>query len=277
MKTVSLFFLLFLFACTPAPKNETSSTAAQAAESSTQTNKEPVLNQCELVLGFDAWEPYQYLDVGGLVTGLDIELIASVAEKIGCKVSYQQGTWVQLLKALEQGEVDILLGASKTKEREEFAYFSDAYRIEEFSLYIRKDDKTRAAYNSLSDFINNESRIGIVESYVYGEEFAKLEEDPNNSKYFVNAMMGEMNIARLLDEDIDAFLEDSFVGATMLRLKALNSYIVAHEGITIQTGSAYVMFSQDSISSEQLASFNEALQTTKASQEYQNLLHKYSY
>jgi polar amino acid transport system substrate-binding protein len=88
--------------------------------------------------------------------------------------------------------------------------------------------------------------------------------------------MGEINIARLLDEDIDGFLEDSFVGATMLRRKALSDLIM-EQGLKIQTGNAYVMFSQQGITEEQLAAFNAELLRVKQSERYSELLNKYAY
>ncbi|MFT4655113.1 MAG: polar amino acid transport system substrate-binding protein, partial [Patiriisocius sp.] len=192
------------------------------------------------------------------------------------ELKYEQGTWVDLLAALKKGDIDILLGASKTEAREQFAFFSDAYRMEEFSLYIRKDDQTHAGYESLTEFIAGGSQIGIVSDYLYGEEVAELLDHPEKSKLFVNAMIGEINVARLLDEDIAGFLEDSFVGASMLRRKALSEYIVA-QGITMQTGNAYVMFSRQGITQGQLALFNAQLQRVKESTKYQELLSKYSY
>jgi polar amino acid transport system substrate-binding protein len=195
---------------------------------------------------------------------------------MGCQLTYQQGTWVDLLMALKQGKVDILLGASKTEAREQFALFSDSYRMEEFSIYIRNGDDVRAGYKTLDEFIQNGSRMGIVEDYVYGPDVSMLLDDAKTSKYFMNAIMGEINVARLLDEDIDGYLEDSFVGASLLRRKALSNFIVAH-GITIQTGSAYVMFSKKAVTQEQLSEFNIHLATVKNSQIYQDILFKYSY
>jgi polar amino acid transport system substrate-binding protein len=282
MKTSRIFLLLLisyiLSACKPGPSNEqTKSISAEAdAIPSTQVIQNENAQNCQFILGFDVWEPYQYVDVGDRVGGLDIELVAAVVESMDCKLTYQQGTWVELLKALKEGEVDILLGASKTEAREQFAFFSNAYRMEEFSLYIRKDDKLRAGYKTLSEFIENESRIGIVGDYVYGEDVSTLLDGSETSQYFVDAIMGELNVARLLDSDIDGFLEDSFVGATLLRRKALSNYIVAH-GITINTGEAYVMFSQKSITQEQLSEFNTQLEKVKNSKNYQDILDKYSY
>ncbi|PKG98345.1 ABC transporter substrate-binding protein [Paraglaciecola sp. MB-3u-78] len=281
MKINYLFLLLLLSfivsACNPQPPIEqTKSTPVAVAETIIPTEEQIPDKTCQFVLGFDAWEPYQYVDVGERVAGLDIELVAAVVKGMGCQLTYQQGTWVELLMALKQGDVDILLGASKTEAREEFALFSDAYRMEEFSLYIRKGDKVRAGYKTLSEFIQKGSRIGIVEDYFYGPDVSMLLDSAETSKYFVSAIMGELNVARLLDEDIDGYFEDSFVGAALLRRKALSNYIVAH-GITIQTGNAYVMFSQKSVTQEQLSDFNTQLAEVKNSEIYQNILDKYSY
>jgi len=281
MKINYMFLLLLLSfivsACKPqAPIEQTQSTPVTVPETTAPMEEKIPNNSCQFVLGFDAWEPYQYVDVGERVAGLDIELVAAVVEGMGCQLTYQQGTWVDLLMALKQGEVDILLGASKTEAREEFALFSDAYRMEEFSLYIRKGDQVRAGYNTLAEFIQNGSRIGIVGDYFYGPDVSMLLDSAETSKYFVNAIMGELNVARLLDEDIDGYFEDSFVGASLLRRKALSNYIIAH-GITIQTGNAYVMFSQKSVTPEQLSDFNTQLAAVKNSEIYQHILDKYSY
>jgi polar amino acid transport system substrate-binding protein len=282
MKISRIFLLILLScivsACKPEPSKEQTNSTQVAADTATTTPMEKMApaKTCQFVLGFDAWEPYQYTDVGNRVAGLDIELVSAVVEGMGCQLTYLQGTWVDLLMALKEGEVDILLGASKTETREQFAFFSAAYRMEEFSLYIRKGDNMLAEYKTLSDFIKNGSRIGIVGDYVYGPDVSTLLDDPETSKYFVNAIMGELNVARLLDGDIDGFLEDSFVGATLIRRKALSNYIVAH-GITIQTGDAYVMFSQKSVTQEQLNAFNIQLAKVKESKAYQDILDKYSY
>lgn len=282
MKSNRIFLLTLLFfivsACKPEPSSEQIKSTTVPVEAKTEEAMAEVTTSqnCQFVLGFDAWEPYQYADVGNRVAGLDIELVAAVIENMGCTLTYQQGTWVELLMALKQGNVDILLGASKTVAREQFALFSDAYRVEQFSLYIRKDDEVRAAHKTIAEFVKSGGRIGIVEDYFYGPDVSMLLDDSKTSKYFVNAIMGELNVARLLDDDIDGYIEDSFVGASLLRRKALSNYIVA-QGITIQTGNAYVMFNQQSITAEQLNKFNTQLAKIKNSQTYQDILDKYSY
>ena len=207
--------------------------------------------------------------------GVDIELISTAVKNMGCEVSYKQGTWVLLLDELKKGQVDLLLGASKTESREQYAYFSNPYRTEEFSLYIRKDDATRANYKDIDEFISNGSKIGIVDDYYYGPAVSIMLDGTATSKSFVSGIMGEFNVGRLLDEDIDGFLEDSFVGASMLRRKALKTYIVEHS-FKIETGDIFAMFSQKTTSEEQVSKFNAELEKMRESGEFQAILDKYS-
>lgn len=255
------------------PSTDQAKTAVAIAEPDPVPVKPPP--ECSFKLGIDVWEPYQFVDVNGDVRGIDIELVSSVINDMGCSAEYVQGTWVSLLEDLRNGDVDILLGASKTEAREKFAYFSVPYRMEEFSLYIRKDDPKSAAYANINEFIENGSKIGVVGDYYYGENISTLIDDEQNSEQFVFGIMGELNIARLLDMDIDVFIEDNFVGASLLRRKALGELIVEH-GYTIKTGNIYVMFARSSINEAQVASFNSAMSTFKNSEQYSNIVEKYS-
>lgn len=273
--SVLLVFTTFvLIACNQAQQKDQIETSQQPPTPLPEAAS-PIENTCNISLGFDVWEPYQYLDVDNNVRGVDIELISTAVKNMGCEVSYQQGTWVLLLDELKKGQVDLLLGASKTESREQYAYFSNPYRTEEFSLYIRKDDATRANYKDIDEFISNGSKIGIVDDYYYGPAVSIMLDGSATSKFFVSGIMGEFNVGRLLDEDIDGFLEDSFVGASMLRRKALKTYIVEHS-FKIETGDIFAMFSQKTTSEEQVSKFNAELEKMRESGEFQAILDKYS-
>jgi polar amino acid transport system substrate-binding protein len=281
---VNVFVIVSSFAllsCSQAQKqvdqNQTPSEAEQVSSKTEPSIKPMPLvsdSNCMLKMGFDVWEPYQFKNVDNTVQGLDIELITAVTDAMSCKVEFVQGTWVELLDSLQNGEVDLLLGASKTKSREEFAYFSEPYRSEEYMLYIRADDAIRAGYSDVQEFIDKGSTIGLVGDYYYGDNISDMLDDAATADQFKFAIMGELNIARLLDMDIDGFLEDSFVGASMLRRKNLGEYIKAHD-FTINTGDIYVMFSQKSVTEEQVLTFNQALVNFKTSGEYKQILEKY--
>lgn len=272
----TVLILSVVAACKPSPQVDKTVNPALPLEvaDTTAIADEESVNDCIFSLGFDVWEPYQYVEISGNVVGLDIEVITAVVEEMGCEVNYIQDTWVKSLEELRKGEVDMLLGASKTEAREQFALFSDAYRLEEFSLYIRSGDEKHSAYQSIEEFVDNRSRIGIVEGYYYGPSISIMLDGTATSKYFMSSIIGELNVARLLDQDIDGYLEDSFIGASILRRKGLSEYIVAH-GLTIQTGDIYVIFSKESVSPEQVAEFNAALSRVKASDEYAEIMQRY--
>ena len=229
-------------------------------------------SECELLVGYDIWEPYAYVDVGRAVKGLDIELISRLSEKAQCALKFEQGTWVELLLKLQQGEVDVLLGASKTQAREEFALFSHPYRSEEFSLYMKKGAKVEPF--TLEQMIAAGNRIGVVNDYYYGREVAEFRDDGATSGQFIEALMSEMNVARLLDDDIDAFLEDSLVGASMIRRKGLSEEIKPQQ-TRLKTGEVYIMFSKSSVKPELVEQFNLALGDLKQHGEYQKVFDLY--
>ncbi|NVK23618.1 MAG: transporter substrate-binding domain-containing protein [Gammaproteobacteria bacterium] len=230
-------------------------------------------NHCKLTLGYDSWEPYQYLDVGNEVRGLDIDLMLMVTKRMSCKVDFKQGAWIDLLALMKNGEIDVLLGASKTERREQFALFSEPYRTEQFTLYVKKDDKQAHQLKTFSDFIANGKKLGVMDDYYYGDEVSQLQ-DSNENGQFVSAIIGEMNIARLLDDNIDAFIEDSIVGASMIRRKGLSTLIVPHN-LSITSSDVYVMFSKKSVSPEIVKRFNLGLKGVKQSGEYDALLKMY--
>lgn len=274
-----VFFLpivLMLVGCGPQvepPVTESVDTDVEVAEviADSQQPAEP----CQLTMGFDAWEPYQYIGVGNVVTGLDVEIVHAVAEEMGCTIAMHQATWVELLNALRSGEIDFVLGASLTEDRQQFAYFSDPYREERFILYVRRYEGSMS-YQNITEFVKAGHKLGIVNEYYYGDEITQLYTDDEYHAQFVGAIISEMNMARLIDEEIDGFLEDSFVGASILRRKGLDQFIEPH-GINLGSSEVYVMFSQHSVSEEMVNAFNKGLQQIKADGSYQQIIQKYDH
>lgn len=262
---LGLVIVLLVAACKPAYNTDDAVVAAEA---------QPQASECELTMGMDAWEPYQYIAVGNKVSGLDVELVQAAANIMQCQLNVVQGSWLELLAMLKAGEVDFVLGASKTEEREEFAYFSEPYRQERFLLYVRKE-RPDMPYDTIEEFIKAGHKVGIVNEYYYGEDLANLYATQEYQPQFVGAFISELNMARLLDEEIDGLLEDSFVGASILRRKGLDKYIEPH-GISLGTSDVFVMFSKKSVNEAQVAAFNQALQQLRSNGEYQSLIDKYS-
>lgn len=280
MKSVSFLWLvsvLFLAACgpqapVPVPAAQTSENTVPSAPAETSAAAAPT--SCKLNLGFEAWEPYQFTSFENKPAGLDIELVQAIAQQMGCEIAAQQGTWTELIDALKVGKVDLLLGASVTPARQEYAFFSDPYRQEQFVLFVRSADVAGYPQNTLADFVGSGKKVGIISEYYYGAEFADLYNQDTLKPQFVEASLSELNLARLLDEDIDGMLEDSFVGHAMLRRKGLDKQIGTHS-ISMGNTDVFVMFSKATIKPEQVSAFNQALAAIKANGSYNTIIQRY--
>jgi len=273
--------VLLQIGCKPAPEApattatpQTTATAAEVAATDTAPPSVIPADTCQLKLGFEAWEPYQYVGMDHQPAGLDIELVQAVARKMNCQIMPQQGTWVELMASLKTGEVDMLLGASKTSAREEYAYFSEPYRQEQFVLFVRSADVAGLPQNTMTEFLSAGKKLGIVSEYFYGEELAQLYNDDQLKVNFIEAPLSELNLARLMDEDIDGMLEDRFVAASMLRRKGLDKTISPHS-ISLGDNEVYVMFSKASVSDSKVNAFNAAMAAIRQNGEYDAIVARY--
>lgn len=237
-----------LLACKPAA-TPTSGTATVS-----QTEIEPS-GSCVLRAGFDAWEPYHYLGQAQQPQGLDIEILQALAKELNCNLTLEQDTWAALLRRLQTGELDVLPGASVSAERERYAWFSLPYRQEQFVLYQRREQELN--FPNLAALLSAGHKVGLVSGYYYGTEVDELLGQSPES--FVSAQLSELNMARLLDEEISSLLEDSMVATAILRRKGLDRYISA-SSMRLQPSDVYLMLSKSSIGEQQLQEINAVLQ-----------------
>lgn len=260
--TCTLICGWLLSACQPA--SDTPPLTALATQPS-----QPV-SDCVLRAGFDAWEPYHYLGQGQQPQGLDIEILQALASELGCRLTLQQDTWTALLSNLQQGELDILPGASRSAEREAYAWFSEPYRQEQFVLYQHREQPLNAA--DLEPLLQQGHKVGLVSGYYYGAEVDQLL--GAYPAQFVSAQLSELNMARLLDEEISGLLEDRMVATAILRRKGLDRYITASE-VQLPPSSVFLMLSKQSISAQQVAEIDAALQRLQQQGKLAALLAQY--
>jgi len=264
--------LLFIISCgeQSAPK-EAEKTPLPVAQKTAVPENPP----CQLTLGWDPWEPYQYLTPDNTVQGLEIDLITAMADQVGCQIDFVQHDWMHLLKGIQDGSIDILGGASQTEQRKSFAYFSTPYRHESFVLYVRSDEIEKYNGQSLIQLLDNKFRVGVTEDYIYGDQVADIQDDEKYQKQIVSVPITEVNYYNLIQNNIDGFLEDPFVAGYTIKRKGLSGQIKA-TNIEVNSGSVSIMFSKASIKPEKVEAFNKALEAIKASGEYKKILDKYT-
>ena len=96
-----------------------------------------------------AFPPYEFMDDAGNVVGIDAEIAAAVAEKLGMKLEIKDMAFDSLITAVSTGSVDIVLaGMTVTEERKESVNFSDSYATG-VQVVIVTEDSTIATIEDL--------------------------------------------------------------------------------------------------------------------------------
>jgi len=244
MNTFKLIQMLGIMLCITACGNSEPGETSQVVQP--ETVAPPDETPCELVMGWDPWEPYQYEIAGGQVFGLDVDLLTAVARNADCDIAFRKGTWRELLQQLRDGEVDLLSGATRTTDREQFAYFTEPYRDEQFSLYIATDQLADLEEKPFEQLIEEGLRFGVVEDYLYGDPISSIQNDDQYQDRFDYSSMAEINISRLLNGEVDGIIEDKYVGASIIRHKNLHDLITPHP-LPLNSNPVSIMVSRASV------------------------------
>ncbi len=72
--------------------------------------------------------PYEWIDSNGKYVGLSADYLAQVGQRLGVKLDIlKTQSWAQTLEMAQRGELDMLVNANKTPEREHYLLFTEAY------------------------------------------------------------------------------------------------------------------------------------------------------
>lgn len=144
-------------------------------------------------------------DQYGRRSGYAYEYQRKIAAYTGWKYEYVEGTWPELLKKLERGEIDLLSDVSYTDERKSMMLYSSIpMGTESYYIFISPDDKDITA----DDFRSlNGKTVGVDRDSIQADIFREWEKT-----HGVNAELKEMTapageaLAAVNDGKLDAYL-----------------------------------------------------------------------
>ncbi|MEM1412341.1 MAG: transporter substrate-binding domain-containing protein [Pseudomonadota bacterium] len=241
MQTLPRLLSIIALAIGLAACSDSAPPPTEAANPSVTPVTAPSPPSCELVMGWDPWEPYQYEIAGGQVFGLDVDLATAVAGAADCTLTFRKGSWRELLEALEAGEIHLLAGATRTAEREAFARFTTPYRDEAFLLFVPASRLDELTDHDLAGLMADGLRLGVIEDYLYGEPISGYQDNPDHAEQFLYSALAETNIARLVDGEVDGIIEDQYVGAAIIRHKDLGDEIALHPARFTSTAVSFMV------------------------------------
>lgn len=204
--------------------------------------------------------PYSYLNDSGTLTGYRVELIQTVFKHLGCELKIETDTpWKRALLLVESGQVDVLINASVSAERLQYAHFSVPYEYDKMALYGRVGDVETIALNQLSDLTIGRARVGIIRGNYYGEEFARRQQSPQLQRRLVEVIDKDQLYSLLLMNRIDLYLDYFPNGNLALQATQLDDKIKRHPLPPVPVGSVHFMFSKVSVSPELVKKVDEVL------------------
>jgi polar amino acid transport system substrate-binding protein len=231
---------------------------------------------CTLRVGWEPYAPFTFADENGAASGADIELIAAVADEMGCAVVPVELPWARILKEVEQGTLDVSTSTSRTPERDQWALFSKPYRETEIAIYVRRGETPRFALEELADVPSQQLRLGVIVDYYYGEALAEAASDPGFAAWIDGAPDYQTNIRKLVSGRIDGFLvEDVAVIEAELARMGMSGRVERYP-LRIPGQKLHFMFSRKTVDPHLVAQVDAAVAQMRADGRLDAITAKYT-
>ncbi len=257
---------LSLAACGGTSGASTASSAAEGAASGAASAETAGSGKTWVIATDTVFKPFEYTDASGNFVGIDVDLVAAIAEDQGFDYELKSLGWDGALAACQAGQADAMIaGASITDERKASGWmFSDGY-------YTATQTMAVAENSDITGFEDLEGKTVAVKIGTQGAAYAESLKDQygfnittfEDSPTMYQAVVGGQCVACFEDTPImQASIKDGG-----LAMKVLED--TANEGAPY----GFAIFSENS--QELLDMFNAGLANIKENGKYDEIIAKY--
>ena len=256
---------LSLAACGGAASSS-ESTSSEASTSEAATAETAGSDKTWVIATDTVFKPFEYTDANGDFVGIDVDILAAIAEDQGFTYELKSLGWDSAIAACQAGQADgMIAGASITQERKDSGWlFSDGY-------YTATQTMTVPANSDITGFDGLQGKTVAVKTGTQGAAYAESLKDQygftiqsfEDSPTMYQAVLGGQCAACFEDTPImQASIKDGG-----LALKVLED--TANEGGDY----GFAIFNADN--QELIDMFNAGLADIKADGTYDEILAKY--
>ena len=230
-------------------------------------NKEKASGEKVWIVATDTvFRPFEYTNEKNEFVGIDVDILAAVAEDQGFKYDLQSLGWDAGIAAVQVGQADALIaGATIKQERIDAGWiFSEGYFLATQTFVVAKDSK-------ISKFEDLKGKNVAVKNGTAGADFAKALQ----SKYGYKITIFDDSPAMYNDVILGnsaACVEETPIMAANIKDAGLKLRIPA--GMESE-GAPYGFAIMNKANQELLDMFNAGLKNIKANGKYQAILDKY--
>ena len=207
-----------------------------------------------------AFPPYEMVDENNNIIGIDAEIAAAVAEKLGMELEIKDMAFDSLITAVSSGAIDVVLaGMTVTPERAEAVNFSDSYATG-IQVVIVAEDSAIATIDDLAG-----KKIG-VQSGTTGDIYCAGDYGEDAVARYDN---GALAVQALQNGQVDCVVIDN---------EPAKAFVEANEGLKILeteyiTENYAAAIAKENV--ELLEKFNTALAELKAEGKIDEIVGKY--
>lgn len=220
--------------------------------------------------------PYSFLDEKQQLTGYRIEFMQQLFIRLGCKLEIlTDSPWKRALMLLESGEIDVLMNASKSAEREGYAWYSAPYEDEKVAVFVAAAQREQLQLKQLADIATLRYSVGIIRGNYYGPQFSALLDQPAFRKYVVEAVDKSALYQFVLRGRVQLYLDYFPNGLLALRDEKLEQQIVRYPLTPITIGQVHFILSKKSVSAEFVQQLDLALADMLRDGSVRKLQYKY--
>ncbi len=207
-----------------------------------------------------AFPPYEMVDENNNIIGIDAEIAAAVAEKLGMELEIKDMAFDSLITAVSSGAIDVALaGMTVTEERKEAVNFSDSYATG-IQVVIVTEDSSIATIDDLAG-----KKIG-VQSGTTGDIYCAGDYGEDAVARYDN---GALAVQALLNGQVDCVVIDN---------EPAKAFVEANEGLKILETEYITEEYAAAIAKENtelLDKFNTALSELRAEGKIDEIVGKY--
>ncbi len=202
-----------------APDNSQAGTqepAADAGSSAADDADNTASDGGTLVMGTNAaFPPYEFMDENNEVAGIDAEIAAALAEKLGMELEIKDMAFESLIPAVQGGAVDVVLaGMTVNEERLESVDFTESYATGIQVVIVPEGSE-------IVDIDGLDGKTIGVQSGTTGDTYCTGDYGQENVKQFDN---GALAIAALANGQVDCVVIDN---------EPAKNYVAANAGLQI--------------------------------------------
>lgn len=202
----------------------TQSTEDTGSDDTQQTETAENTEGGTLIMGTNAqFPPYEFYDENNEVTGIDAEIAAAIADKLGMELQITDMAFDSLIPALSGGTIDIILaGMTVTPERQENVDFTDSYATGvQVVIVPENSDIAPVEQEDGTMAVDLTGKSIGVQSGTTGDIYCTDDYGQENVQQYDN---GALAVAALLNGQVDCVVIDN---------EPAKNFVAANDGLKI--------------------------------------------